>query len=127
MSRRILRSPTRCATNFTSQPWMQLAQVLVELLAVLPPRHPVHSRRRVPIQGVVGRAEAFDVHVVEERGEPHSLVPRSNLAYTSERTVRTDPALRPGRVLLARVPLGQAPSLRHLRRRLPGFVRWARR
>src|ERR1019366_2111209 len=37
------------------------------------------------------------------------------------------PALRPGRVLLARVLLGQAPSLHPLRRRLRGIVRRLRR
>jgi len=34
-----------------------------------------------------------------------------------------DPALSPGRVLLAQIPLGQTPSLHLLRRRLPGLVR----
>src|SRR2546428_6640482 len=109
------------------QPCVQIAKVLVELLAVLLPRHAIDSRRRVLLQGVVGRAKSIDAHVVKERGEPHSLVLRSCLAYTSERTVRADPALSPGRVLLVRVPLGQAPSLHHLRRRLPGLVRWLRR
>jgi hypothetical protein len=37
------------------------------------------------------------------------------------------PALRPGRGLLTRVPLGQVPSLRHLRCRSAGFVRRLRR
>ena len=49
---------------------VQLLQVLFEMLAVLPPHHAVHSRRRVLLQGVVGRAKPFDVYVVEERGEP---------------------------------------------------------
>ncbi len=40
-----------------------------------------------------------------------------------QRTGRTLPALSPGRVLLGQVPLGQSPSLRLLRRRLPGLVR----
>jgi hypothetical protein len=39
-----------------------------------------------------------------------------------QRTVRALPALSPGRVLLVRIPFGRSPSLRLLRRRLPGFV-----
>ena len=47
-----------------------------------------------------------------------------HLTYLLQRTVRAAPALRPERVLLVPVPLGQSPSLRLLRRRLmAGFVR----
>src|SRR5271167_3845318 len=41
-----------------------------------------------------------------------------HLTYPLQRTMRAAPALGPGRVLLLRVPLGQSPSLRLLRRRL---------
>ena len=43
--------------------------------------------------------------------------------YPLQRTWRSLPALSPRRVLLGQVPLGQSPSLRPLRRRLPDFVR----
>ena len=49
------------------------------------------------------------------------------LPYPLQRTGRAVPALCPGRVLLARVPFGQTPSLHPLRRRLPGLVRGLRR
>ena len=48
-------------------------------------------------------------------------------AHPLERIMRAGPALRPERVLLSRVPLGQPPSLHPLRRRLPGLVRGLRR
>src|ERR1700730_2974084 len=44
-------------------------------------------------------------------------------SYPFQRTRRVVPARCPGRVLLARVPLGQTPSLHPLRRRLLNLVR----
>jgi len=54
--------------------------------------------------------------MVEERGEPLLPVAACCVTYSLERTGRACPALRPGRVLLVRVPLGQPPSLHPLRR-----------
>ena len=102
---------------------VQVPKVVFEVLGVLLPRHTVDARRRALLQGLERRAQAVNIYVVEERGEPHSLVPCCCFTYTVERTRRACPALCPGRVLLVRVPLGQSPSLHHRRSRSPGVVR----
>src|SRR2546425_935276 len=110
------------------QPFRQVPEVSLEGLAVVPPRLAVHARSCVPLQREVRRPQALPVvDVVQERCEPHLLVPLSYLTYPLQRTGRTRPALRPGRVLLARVPFGQAASLHPLRHRSPGLVRRLRR
>ncbi len=97
-------------------------------LPVVLPRLAVDPRCGVSLQRVVRRPQVLDVvNVVQERREPHRLVPLSNFTYPLQRTARAVPVLRPGRVLLARVPFGQAPSLHPLRRRLPSVVRRLRR
>jgi hypothetical protein len=65
--------------------------------------------------------------MMEKRCEPRLLVPPCYFAYASERTGRACPALRPERVLLSHVSLGQTPSLRRFRRRFLGFVQRLRR
>jgi len=60
---------------------------------------------------------------VQERGEPLSPITPGGLTYPVERTERADPALCPGRVLLARIPLGSRPSLHRLRRSAGSVVR----
>ncbi len=65
--------------------------------------------------------------MVEIRLAPSPLYQAAQPAYLLERTVRAMPALCPERVLLSRVPLGQPPSLRPLRRRFTGLVRGLRR
>ena len=88
----------------------------------------VHARGRVPLQREVRCPQTLDVvDVVQERCEPHRLVPLRNFTYPLQRTGRACPALGPGRVLLARVPFGQPPSLHPLRRRSPSVVRRLRR
>ena len=110
------------------QPSGQVREVRLEGLPVVPPRLSVNPGGSVPLQRVVRRFQVIDVvHVVQERREPHRLVPLSDFTYPLQRTARAVPVLRPGRVLLARVPFGQAPSLHPLRPRLPGFVRRLRR
>ncbi len=106
------------------QPRGQILKVLLQVLPVRPPRHPINARGCVALQRKVRRAQSLQVvDVVVERGE--SLTPISSRCLTDplQRTVRVAPALRPGRVLLARIPLGQPPFLHRLRRRSPGFVR----
>jgi hypothetical protein len=48
------------------------------------------------------------------------------LPYAAQRLGHASPGLGPVRALLLRVSLGPRPWLHHLRRRLPGFVRWLR-
>ena len=56
------------------------------------------------------------VDVVQERGEPQRPIPPRCLTYPLQRTVHAIlPARCPGRVLLVRIPFGQAPSLHPLR------------
>lgn len=107
---------------------VQLPNVGFELARVLLPRDTVHSRSRTPAQDLEGGCQPLLGDVVQERGELRLPVPSGCFAYTVQRTGRAlSPALCPGRVLLVRVALGQAPSLRRLRRRLPGLVRRLRR
>ena len=102
----------------------EVPEVLFQFLSVVPPRLPVHARRRFPLQTEVGPAQRVQViDMVQERGEPQLPILLSCLTYPLQRTGRVGPARCPGRVLLARVPFGQTPSLHPLRRRLPGIVR----
>src|SRR5713101_7882482 len=57
----------------------------------------------------------------------HGLTPAGDAQEIRPSTRAIIPAQRPGRVLLARVPLGQPPFLHQLRHRLPGLVRQLRR
>ena len=110
------------------QPSREVPEVLLQGLPVVLPRLTVDPRRRLPLQRVVGLAQMVDVvDVVQERREPHLLVPLRNLPYPLQHTERADPVLCPGRGVLARVPFGQPPSLHSLRRRSPGLVRELRR
>ncbi|MGB0097360.1 MAG: hypothetical protein WBP81_33075 [Solirubrobacteraceae bacterium] len=52
-------------------PAMQVPKVLFEILPVVLPRHPVHPRRGLGLQRPIGRPQAVDVDVMQERGEPH--------------------------------------------------------
>ena len=106
---------------------MQRSHILRELCSVLLPRHPVDTRCRFLLQLPESRLERFECYVVQERGELRILVPSCCLTYAFQRTVRTCPALSPGRVWLVHVALRQPPSLHHLRGRTAGFVRWLRR
>ena len=111
------------------QPSREVREVRLEGLPVVLPRLAVDPGRGVSLQRVVRRPQVLDVvDMVQERREPHRLVPFSDFTYPLQRAVRTSiPVLCPGRVLLVRVPFGQAPSLHPLRRRLPGVVRRLRR
>src|SRR6266571_2511239 len=110
------------------QPSGQVREVLLEGLSVMPPRLAIDPRGRGPLQGAVRGPQMIDVvDVMQERREPHLLVPLSNSTYPLQRTGRALPVLCPGRGLLARVPFGQAPSLHLLRGRLPSVVRGLRR
>src|SRR5207245_7595507 len=90
----------------------------LEGLPLGPPRLTVDPGRGVSLQRVVRRPQVLDVvDVVQERREPHLLVPLSSFTYPGPRTQRAVPAQCPGRVLRARVPFGQTPSLHPLHRR----------
>jgi hypothetical protein len=116
----------------------KVLEILLKSLAVVPPRLPVHTGCRVPLQLRVSKPQGVDpVDVMHQSGEPCILVRFCRLSYLRQlawrdkrpqrqRPVAGDPlypALSPDRVLLAQVPLGQTPSLHLLRHRYSGFVR----
>src|SRR5258706_14458988 len=106
------------------QPFGKVLEIPLQLLAVVPPRLPVHTRRRFPLQTEVSHAQRFQfVDVVQECCEPQLLILLRSLTYPLQLTGRVFPARCPGRVLLWQVPFGQPPSLHPLRRRLSGLVR----
>src|SRR3989475_1351292 len=106
------------------QPFGKVLEIPLQFLAAVPPRLPVHARRRFLLQSEVGHPQRFQVvDVVQKRREPQLLILSCCLTYPLQRTRRVRPARCPGRVLLWQVPFGQTASLHLLRRRLPGFVR----
>jgi hypothetical protein len=106
------------------QPMGKVLEIVLKSLAVVPPRLPIDAGRSVPLQLEVGEPQSVDVvDVMQQSREFCILVLCCRLSYPFQRTGRVDPALSPGRVLLARIPLGQTPSLHLLRRRCSGFVR----
>src|SRR3989449_2251603 len=106
------------------QPVGEVLEVLLQCLAVVPPRLAVHARSSFLLETEVGRPKRFGVvDVVQERREPRLPVPFCCLTYPLQRTGRACPARSPGRVLLSRVPFGQAPSLHPLRGHFSGVVR----
>jgi hypothetical protein len=65
---------------------MKIAKVRFEIHAVVPPRHPVHSRRGAGADRPVRLPQAIDADVMKERGEPHILVLARHLAHTIQIT-----------------------------------------
>jgi len=49
---------------------MQVPQIALQVCLVVVPRHPIHPRRRVPLEGVERQLEQIRIDVVEQRGEP---------------------------------------------------------
>src|SRR5438552_16046596 len=106
------------------QPFGKILEIHFQLLAVMPPRLPIHARRGFLLQSEVSHAQRFQVvDVVQKRREPQLLILSCCLTYPLQRTRRVFPARCPGRVLLWPVPFGQTSSLHPLRYRLPGVVR----
>src|SRR5258706_780547 len=106
------------------QPFGKILEIHLQLLAVVPPRLPVHTGSGFLLQSEVGHSQCFQVvDVVQERREPQLLILSCCLSYPLQRTGRVGPTRCPGRVLLWQVPFGQTLSLRPLRRRLSGIVR----
>src|SRR6266511_904181 len=102
---------------------MQVLKIGLEILLVVPPRHPVRARRGMFFQGKELRFEQVGVDVVEQRGEPLLLPFPCSSPYALQRLGHACPARRPGRALLARIPLGPGPWLHQLRSRSLRLVR----
>jgi hypothetical protein len=108
-------------------PTVEVDEVFLKVLPVGPPRHPVHPRPSPRAQRPVGRPQAIQVDVVQERREPHILVLLHRSAHTVQRTWRALPGSVSGARIAGRVPLGRPPSLHRLRDRSHGVVRQLRR
>src|SRR5208282_5714477 len=95
---------------------VEVGQPLLQSVPIGLPRHPVHSRRCLPLQVVVAAAEQIDSDVMQQGGEPHLLILLRCFTYTVQPAWPACLALHPVRVRLFRVLLGQRPSLRDLLR-----------
>jgi hypothetical protein len=90
------------------QPFGEFLEIHFQLLAVVPPRLPVHARCRFLLQSKVGHAQRFQVvDVVQERCELQLPILSCCLTYPLQRIRRVFPARCPGRVLLWQVPFGR--------------------
>ena len=65
---------------------MQVLEVCLQVLPVVLPRHPVHPGCGLGPDRPVGRSEAGDVDVVQQRREPCFLVLPCYLAHTVQPT-----------------------------------------
>src|ERR1035441_8093219 len=92
-----------------------------------PLHHAIHSRRRLPLQAVVAAAQQINTDVVQQGCEPYFRVLPGCLSHTVQPAWLAFPSLRPVRVGLFHVLLGQRPSLHGLLRPSPAFVRPLRR
>ena len=99
------------------QPFGEVLKMLLQVLPVVPPGLSVDARCGFPLEAEVRLPKhVHGVDVVHERGELHLLVSLCCLTYPPQGTVHLPPALHPVGVVLKWIPLGQAPSLRLLRR-----------
>jgi hypothetical protein len=63
-------------------PGVQIPKVVLEILPVFPPRHPVHPGSRVRAKRPIRLSETVDGDVMQKRGEPHIPIPARQLAHT---------------------------------------------
>src|SRR5262249_14734179 len=97
---------------------------IFEVGLVLLPGQAVDPGGGPTLEGVEAVPEQVDRHVVQQGGEPRTLIPACHLSHTLQGDPRIEPALRPGCGLRQRVPLSRSPSLHRLRGRVvPGVVR----
>jgi hypothetical protein len=105
------------------KPPVQGHEVLLQILPVGLPGHPVHPRSGLGAQCPVGHPEAVEVDMVQQRREPRVPVPSCRVAHTVQLTRRALPGSGSGARVAGRVPLGQPPFLHRLRSRSHGVVR----
>jgi hypothetical protein len=67
------------------QPAVKISELFLDPFGVLLPRFAIDPRRGIPAQGQECRVKAFQRHVVEERGEPHSPVLSRDLSHAVQR------------------------------------------
>src|ERR1039457_5090052 len=102
---------------------MQVGYPRLQFFSIFLPRHAIHSRRRLPLQAVVAAAQQINTDVVQQGCEPYFLVLPGCLSHPVQPAWLAFPSLRPVRVGLFHVLLGQRPSLHGLLRPSPAFVR----
>jgi len=108
-------------------PGMQIPKLRFEIVPVVLPRDAVHPRRGRGLQRPIGRSQAVDVNVMQERREPRFLVRSCRSAHAIQLAWRALPGPVSGARFAGRVPLGRSASLHHLRRPALGVVRQLRR
>jgi len=102
---------------------MEVDEPSLQAGRVLLPRHAIHARRRLPLQGEKARPEQINGQMVEQRGEPFLLPILCRLPHTAQSLGHVVPALGRGRARLPGVLLGLHPFLPTLRRRWHSIVR----
>src|SRR5580658_6119515 len=106
---------------------MKLLEVLLKVMPVLAPRHPIDPWSSVRSDRPVCRPETINGDVVQERGEPCLLVLPCCLTHTIQLTAHAHSGSASGARFAGRVPLGRPPFLHHLRSPTSSIVRQLRR
>jgi hypothetical protein len=109
------------------QPAVQVLEITLQVLAVCRPCNAVHSWCSLRAQRPVSRPQTWDIDMVQESGEPRISVPSCYFPHTVQPVRHALPGSGSGTCCAVRVPLGWAPFLHRLRRRLHGLVRQLRR
>ncbi len=107
-----------CPIRSTVNPAVQIGEPILQSGLILLPRHAIHSRRSLPLQGVKAVPEQTNRQMVEQSGEPFLLPFLCCLPHTAQSLGHSFPALCRARVGLSDVLLGPRPSLPNLRRGL---------
>ena len=109
------------------EPGMKIPKVRFEILPVIRPRHAVHPRCGLRLQRPVGRPQAINIDMMQERGESCILVLPCDSAHAIQRTWRVLSGSESGTRFAVHVLLAQAAFLPRLRRRQASIVRRFRR
>src|SRR6188472_4685296 len=86
----------------------------LEILPVILPRHAVHPGRGLGPKRPVGRPQAIDIDMVQERSEPRIPVLLCDSAHAVQRTCHAHSGSVSGACFAGRVLLAQAASLPRL-------------
>jgi len=103
----------------------QVFEVFSQILPVGVPRHLIDTRCSLRVDRHIGRPQAIQADVMQQRSEPRVLIPSCYLAHTVQPAWHAWPGSESGACRPVRVPLGQSPFLRRLRSH--GLVRRPRR
>ena len=93
---------------------VKIGQPILQVLLVLPPCHPVHSRRCLPLKGTEALSKKRYRHMMKQGREANLLIPSRGFAYSAQSLGHAFPALSQGHVGERGVLLGLRPSLPNL-------------